>query len=162
LIPNIVTIGVYGFRESTFFDALQTANVDTFCDIRARRGLRGLDYAFANSVRLQDRLRCLQIRYLHLTDFAPSPEVRKKQRDDDARTGVAKRVRTELGSAFIHAYENDSLPDNASKRFIDALPSDARVVALCCVERLPEACHRSLVATRLEHDLGARVKHLLP
>ena len=46
---KIVTIGVYGFDESGFFDALCQAEVDTFCDIRSRRGLRGATYAFANS-----------------------------------------------------------------------------------------------------------------
>jgi len=30
--------------------------VDTFCDIRARRGVRGSEYAFANHQRLAARL----------------------------------------------------------------------------------------------------------
>ena len=44
--PKIVTIGVYGFDETGFFRALQDAEVDTFCDIRDRRGVRGATYAF--------------------------------------------------------------------------------------------------------------------
>ncbi|MFN2179799.1 MAG: hypothetical protein ACK2UV_09955, partial [Candidatus Promineifilaceae bacterium] len=55
-LPAIVTIGVYGFDETTFFQALKDAGVDTFCDIRRRRGVRGSRYAFANSKRLQKRL----------------------------------------------------------------------------------------------------------
>ena len=34
--------------------------------------------------------------------------------------------------------------------------------ALLCVERDPEACHRSLVAKRLEHKHHLRVEHLRP
>ena len=48
---KFVTLGVYGFTPSAFFEALQRAGVDTFCDIRWRRGVRGREYAFANSAR---------------------------------------------------------------------------------------------------------------
>ena len=54
--PRILTIGVYGYSEEAFFQALQVAGVDAFCDIRSRRGVRGATYAFANSKRLQARL----------------------------------------------------------------------------------------------------------
>lgn len=50
---NVVTIGVYGYTPETFFAALQEAGVDLLCDIRQRRGVRGAEYAFANSQRLQ-------------------------------------------------------------------------------------------------------------
>ena len=43
--PRIVTVGVYGFNEATFFAALRATGVDTFCDIRLRRGVRGREYA---------------------------------------------------------------------------------------------------------------------
>jgi hypothetical protein len=36
------------------------------------------------------------------------------------------------------------------------------VAALFCVEREPDACHRSLLAERLAADLGVEVVHLLP
>ena len=73
--PKIVTIGVYGFDEAGFFRALQEARVDTFCDIRDRRGVRGSTYAFVNSQRLQTRLTNLGICYLHRKDLAPSKAV---------------------------------------------------------------------------------------
>lgn len=34
--------------------------------------------------------------------------------------------------------------------------------ALLCVERDPEACHRSLIAARLERDWGFEVEDLRP
>jgi len=45
---KIITIGVYGFTEETFLQALHTARVDTFCDIRQRRNVRGSAYSNSN------------------------------------------------------------------------------------------------------------------
>ncbi len=78
--PKIVTIGVYGFDQESFFQALLDAKVDTFCDIRMRRGMRGSKYAFVNSSSLQKRLGELDIQYLHLKDLAPDHEIRAKTR----------------------------------------------------------------------------------
>ena len=50
------TIGVYNSTEKEFFEKLTQNNIDTFCDIRQRRGVRGSKYSFVNSNRLQQRL----------------------------------------------------------------------------------------------------------
>ncbi len=42
------TIGVYGSTGNEFFQKLIDNNIDTFCDIRQRRGVRGAKYAFVN------------------------------------------------------------------------------------------------------------------
>jgi uncharacterized protein (DUF488 family) len=159
---RIVTIGVYGFDEEGFFLALTNAGVDTFCDVRRRRGLRGSTYAFANSRRLQDRLATVGIRYVYLKELAPSQAVRDVQKTDDSRYGVGKRDRTVLGSAFIHAYNSECLQNFTAATFRDAVGPDARVVALFCVEREPEACHRSLVAKRLAEELEIEPEHIKP
>lgn len=162
MTPEFITIGVYGFDEEAFFQALQDAGVTTFCDIRQRRGLRGSTYAFANSQRLQARLAELGIRYLHRKDLAPTPEVRARQDAADKRNKVAKRQRTTLGPEFIEAYREEVLADFDARQFVEELGPDAGVVALFCVEREPAACHRSLVAERLEADMGVEVQHLTP
>ncbi len=133
--PKIVTIGVYGFDQESFFNALLDANVDTFCDIRRRRGMRGSTYAFVNSSSLQKRL---------------------------AELGIAKRSRKELGQAFIQAYEKECLSTFNSIDFIEQLGQDAQVIGLFCVEREPEACHRYLAARRLAQDLELQVEHITP
>lgn len=69
---KVVTIGVYGFDEFTFFDALLRARVDTLCDVRMWRGVRGAHYAFANSRYLQQRLDELGITYIYQKALAPS------------------------------------------------------------------------------------------
>lgn len=160
--PRIVTIGVYGFDEPGFFAALTKAGVDTFCDIRRRRGLRGSEYAFANSKRLQERLAQLGIRYLHFQSLAPSQAVRDLQHQDDEQRGIGKRSRGELSPAFVRAYSTECLDGLDVSRFLDALGPDARVVALFCVEREPAACHRSLVASKLAAELRVVPEHLRP
>jgi uncharacterized protein (DUF488 family) len=160
--PRIVTIGVYGTDEAGFFQALTAAKVDTFCDIRLRRGVRGSTYAFVNSKRLQKKLAEMGIRYRHVKELAPSQAVRDKQKEEDKKIGVAKRSREQLGNAFVEAYEATCLIEFDSGQFIQGLGPDAEVVAFFCVEREPEACHRSLVARRLHHFLGLDVEHLRP
>lgn len=162
MAPEFITIGVYGFNEEGFFRALQAAGVDTFCDIRQRRGLRGSTYAFANSQRLQARLAELDIRYLHRKDLAPTKAVRDRQHAADSEAKIAKRQRTNLSPAFIHAFQQEILTGFDSRQFVTDLGDEAQVVALFCVEREPSACHRSLVAERLEEGLGVRVKHIMP
>ena len=159
---KFVTIGVYGTDADSFFAALQKADVDTFCDIRFRRGVRGAQYAFANSARLQKRLAEAGIRYLHFRDLAPSPAVRKAQDATDKAAGVAKRERTVLGEVFTARYREGCLADFDARKFVERLGPEAKVVALFCVEREPAACHRSLLAERLQKDLGLEVTHLIP
>lgn len=159
---RIVTIGVYGFESEQFFQALVDAQVDIFCDLRARRAVRGSNYAFANSQRLQQRLQDLNMRYLHCLELAPSEAVRVMQHQDDKRLKVARRKREVLGQDFINAYEQQNLAHFDSKQFVKQLGEGAEVAALLCVEREPEACHRSLVARRLERDLDLHIEHIMP
>jgi uncharacterized protein (DUF488 family) len=162
MTPEFVTIGVYGFAETSFFRALQDAGVDTLCDIRQRRGVRGSTYAFANSQRLQARLAELGIRYIHRKDLAPGKQVRERQHTADKASKTAKRQRATLSPAFIAAYREEILAGFDSEQFVADLGPKARVVALFCVEREPAACHRSLVAERLEKDLTITITHILP
>jgi uncharacterized protein (DUF488 family) len=161
---KIITIGVYGYSEAAFFDALQQAGVDTFCDIRWRRGVRGAEYAFANRARLQKRLTELGIRYLHFRELAPTPALRQRQAEADKAEGTTKRKRSALGEVFIAAYREERLSSFESGKFVEQLGTEARTVALFCVEREPAACHRSLLAERLQQELGAQCKviHLTP
>jgi uncharacterized protein (DUF488 family) len=158
---KIITLGVYGATETGFFSALREAGVDTFCDVRARRGVRGSEYAFVNSQRLQAKLAKLGIRYLHFKELAPSEASRKRQYAADKVDRIAKRKRTELSELFIAGYREEHRGFD-SRKFIGQLGPDVRVVALFCVERAAAACHRSLLAARLQHDLGLEVVHLSP
>ncbi len=159
---EIVTIGVYGFDKDSFFQALIDAHVGTFCDIRRRRGMRGSEYAFANSTALQKKLRELGIRYMHIKDLAPSKAIRDRQKQEDKKVGIAKRSRKELGQTFIQEYEQQCLAFFDIHEFVEMLGPEARVVGLFCVEREPEACHRSLAAKKLADELKLRVRNITP
>lgn len=159
---KVVTIGVYGFDEDTFFQALQSARVDTFCDVRQRRGLRGATYAFANSRRLQERLAELGIRYRHRKDLAPTKSIRQRQKDADKESKTAKRRRDTLSPDFVAAYREEILANFDPQSWLSGLPPDAKVVALFCVEREPAACHRSLLADKLRRELTLPVEHIVP
>src|SRR3974390_2564297 len=113
---RVVTIGVYGFSEEAFFEKLRAAAVDTFCDVRWRRGVRGREDAFVNSGRLQNRLAELEIRYLHFRELAPSPELRKRQADADKAARIQKRQRTALGGAFVAGYQ-EAMSEFDSRKF---------------------------------------------
>ncbi len=160
--PTFVTIGAYGWDAERFFAALVAAGVDTFCDLRARRGVRGREYAFANSQRLQARLAELGIRYLHRPDLAPDAETRAAQHAADQAGHTAKRQRGSLSPAFVDAYCRERLDGFDSAVFLADLAPGAQVIALFCVEREPAACHRGLLADRLARDLDITVRHLLP
>ena len=159
-LRRVITIGAYGFSSEAFISALVAAKVDLFCDLRARRGLRGRDYAFTNSQRLQARLRDVGIRYSHFPELAPTTEIRSLQHRADTEVGVAKRERDQLGDSFIAAYLA-LLAGRPALDALDRIASMASAPALFCVERLPSACHRSLVAEQLARE-AIPVEHLVP
>lgn len=161
-LPRVVTIGAYGFDAASFFARLTQAEVDLFCDLRRRRGVRGAGYAFANRRRLQDRLGALGIRYVHSIELAPSQPIRDLQKRDDESRAIRKRDRGTLSGAFAAAYRAECLTRFDATRFLSDNGPGSRVVALFCVEREPGACHRSLVAERFARDLGIEPEHLRP
>jgi len=154
------TIGVYNSTENDFLKKIIDNQIDTFCDIRLRRGVRGSKYSFVNSNRLQKKLRELNVKYDHVLGLAPSSEIRKLQQETDEYMGILKRKRTELGKLFIIAYKDRILDKFNFDYFIEKLNEiDAKKIVLFCVEEKVEACHRLLVSDKLK-ELGYITKHL--
>jgi uncharacterized protein (DUF488 family) len=155
------TIGVYNSTEKEFFDKLTKNNIDTFCDIRQRRGVRGAKYSFVNSNRLQQKLNELEIKYGYVPELAPTSEIRGLQKEIDIEKGELKRERHELGKVFVIEYKNKILKNFDFETFIEKLDQvGANRVALFCVEEFPEACHRSIVTDRLTDKYNYKVTHL--
>ncbi len=159
-MAHFATIGVYGFDATEFIRALQEAEVGVVLDVRQRRGVRGSQYAWANAKRLQAALSEAGIDYSHLPELAPTTEMRELQYREDERRGEGKRSRTELAPEYVVRYTEEVL-DKVDLEPIVRFVGAQRAVLLC-VERDPEACHRSLIAARLEQQLGATVTHLRP
>jgi uncharacterized protein (DUF488 family) len=159
--PRVATIGVYGFTAATFIAALRAVGASALLDLRQRRGVRGSEYAWANSQRLQAALAAAEIDYHHLPELAPTTELRALQYREDDRAGVGKRSRVELAAEYRERYIVEILDRVDLVDFLGRLPPDG-LSALMCVERDPQACHRSLVAERLARDYGASVVDLVP
>jgi uncharacterized protein (DUF488 family) len=159
-MPTIATIGVYGLDRDSFLAALAEAKVDLLLDVRQRRGVRGSEYAWANARRLQEALTEAGVGYTHLPELAPTTELRELQYKEDARLGEGKRSRTTLAREYVRLYTEQIL-DSADLGPIVKWIGASRA-ALLCVERDPEACHRSLIAARLESEWGFEARHLRP
>ncbi|CAM4201582.1 DUF488 domain-containing protein [Nocardia ninae] len=160
-MKRIATIGVYGFTAATFIEQLTDAGVGLLLDLRQRRGVRGPEYSWANSARLQQALAAAGIGYRHVRELAPTTVMRQLQYREDDRQGVGKRNRVALASEYAERYTREILDPFDLGTLVAELPSDS-MAALFCVERDPEACHRSLVAARLHTEHGLLVTHLHP
>ncbi len=158
---RVATIGVYGFTAEAFLETLTGAGVGLLLDLRQRRGVRGPDYSWANSARLQRALAAAHIGYRHIKDLAPTTELRHLQYREDDRQGVGKRNRIALAPEYAERYTREILDPFDLGALVAELPVDS-ATAILCVERDPEACHRSLIAGRLEAEHGVRVLHLRP
>ncbi|MCO1655322.1 DUF488 domain-containing protein [Pseudonocardia humida] len=158
---RIATIGVYGFTAGTFVDALTGGGVGLLLDLRQRRGVRGPDYAWANSARLQQALAAAGVAYRHVKELAPTTELRRLQYREDDRRGVGRRDRVALAPEYAERYTREILDPFDLGALVAELPSRS-ATALFCVERDPEACHRSLVAARVHAEYGLPVTDLRP
>ena len=158
---RMVTIGVYGFDGESFLRRLRRAGVRLLLDVRQRRGVRGREYAWANSRRLQAALADAGIAYEHHPELAPTTELRQLQYAEDDRQGVGKRSRRELAPEYTRRYLSEILDRADLAPIVSALPNSG-TAALFCVERDPEACHRSLVAQRLTERHHVTIEHLRP
>lgn len=159
-MAGIATIGVYGFDRESFLAALGDAGVEVLVDVRQRRGVRGPEYAWANSRRLQDALAEAGIEYQHHKELAPTTAMREAQYRADDAAGEGKRNRTHLGAEYERLYTEEIL-EPADLEPLAALARE-RLPALMCVEADPEACHRSLIAARLQREHGIEPLHLRP
>lgn len=160
-MPSLLTIGVYGFDGESFLCRLVQADVRAVLDVRQRRGVRGSEYAWANSLRLQAALARAGIAYEHHLALAPTTELRQLQYAEDDRCGVGKRTRRELAGEYVRRYTSEVLNVADLAPIMSSLASNG-TAALFCVERDPGACHRSLIAQRLREQHNVSVEHLRP
>lgn len=160
-MPALATIGVYGFGADLFLAALREADVRLLIDVRQRRGVRGSEYAWANSRRLQATLAGAGIGYRHFKELAPTTALRQLQYVEDARQGVGKRSRSVLAPGYVRGYTDEILDPFDLDELVAALPAEGSA-ALLCVERDAPACHRSLIAARVAEEYGLPVRALTP
>jgi uncharacterized protein (DUF488 family) len=158
-VRTIATVGVYDSSLDDFLEKLRRRRVVMVVDVRQRRGVRGREYAWANSLRLQAALQQAGIQYLHLPELAPTTELRQLQYREDDRLKVGKRSRTALSEPYRRRYLAEVLDRVDLGRVLESLPDEA-TSALLCVERDAPACHRSLIAARLHARYGVPILNL--
>ena len=88
-------------------------------------------------------------------------DVRQLQYAEDDRQGVGKRWRRELAAEYTRRSTTGILDRADLTPIVSELPSSG-TAALLCVERDPEACHRSLIAQRLIEQRRVTIEHLHP
>ena len=136
------TIGVHNWSLETWLSALQSQDVSLVVDVRQRRGVRGREYSWANSKRLQATLASAGLDYVHHRELAPTTELRQIQYREDARLGVGKRDRISLAPEYRARYLREILDPADLEPLVATLPNVGSATLLC-VESAPEACHRS-------------------
>ena len=114
-----------------------------------------------NSLRLQAALAQAGILYRHDPELAPPTELRQLQYREDDRLRVGKRSRVELADEYRRRYLHEVLDQVDLGAILGSLPEDA-TSALLCVERDARACHRSLIAARLQDQYGVPTINLVP
>ena len=156
---TIATVGVYDSSLDDFLAKLKRHHVALLVDVRQRRGVRGREYAWANSLRLQASLKQSGIEYRHLPELAPTTELRQLQYREDDRLKVGKRSRIQLSDEYRRRYINEVLDRVDLGSVLESLPDNA-TSAVMCVERDAPACHRSLIAARLHARFGVPILNL--
>ncbi len=146
---TIATVGVYQSSLDDFLDKLRRHRVAMVVDVRQRR----------NSLRLQAALKQAGIQYRHVPELAPTTELRQLQYREDERLNVGKRSRVELAEEYRRRYLREVLDPVNLGAVLESLPDEA-TTALLCVERDARACHRSLIAARLQAQYGVPVLNL--
>lgn len=158
---KLFTIGVYGSSEDDFYGKLTGNHIDTFCDIRQRRGVRGSKYAFVNSNYLQSKLAELGINYVYEKQLAPTRQIREMQWEEDKAEHQTKKTRDTLGHAFCRGYQQLILDVvNLDKLMASFNMMRAKNVVFFCLEEKPEACHRSLLVKRLAEKYHLEIVNL--
>ena len=158
---RVATIGVHDWDLASFLRALRELERPLVVDVRQRRGVRGPQYAWANSQRLQRALGEVGIPYRHVRDLAPTTKLRQLQYAVDDAAGVGKRSRQSLDPGYVAGYTEQILDPFDLSELLASLPDEVTPVLLC-VEAEPSACHRSLVTARLASEHGLDVVHLRP
>lgn len=158
-MQHVATIGVYGWDQRRWIDALKSRDVALVVDVRQRRGVRGTEYAWANSTRLQAALGEAGIGYEHHLELAATTELRHLQYAEDDRLGISKRKRLELAEEYRRRYVTEVLDLVDLGAVLRTFPDDG-TTALLCVERYAQACHRSLIAARLAEEHGVNLTYI--
>ena len=138
--PGVCTLGYEGRSLEAYLNCLIRRGVTALCDVR--RNPLSRKYGFSKGT-LSKASQGVGIRYEHLPELGIASEERR---------GLKTQADYE---ALFEKYERDWLPrQTAALARIRGFVDSGDRVALTCFERLPEQCHRKIVAAALEKSFG--------
>ena len=147
-MTSLATIGYAGRSLETYLTLLSKAGVTILCDVRRNAVSRVRGFSKSTLAKSCDDI---GIRYGHLPALGIS---------SDRRRGLKTSADTQR---LLDEYDSVDLPQKQEELAqIRAWISSGEVVALTCVERDAENCHRGRVAAALERlpALSASAEHL--
>lgn len=145
---RLFTSGYEGRSLEAFLNTLLQAGVTVLCDVR--RNPLSRKYGFSKSA-LTQVCAVLGIRYEHVPELGIASEERRGLASSDDYTRLFAR------------YMKTTLPGAAAMLTrIASWVLQGEAVALLCLERAPQECHRHCIARALEETYGAalRATHL--
>lgn len=146
---GIVTIGYEGKSLETYLNQLIGNGVTLLCDVR--RNPISRKYGFSKGT-LKKACDGVGIRYEHLTELGIESD-RRRQLIDQADY-----------DKLLADYERNDLPlrKNSLKMIMQWITREKQLVAVTCYEKLPEQCHRTIVAKQIIKLLEKResIRHL--
>ncbi len=139
---KIYTIGFAGKKEDMFFDILESAGVKTLADIRLWRTARFVPWASGKN--LQEKL---GNKYKNFPELAPTKELLETYKNNGIDwTGYEQIL-------------NNILKERKVEKFF--IPEMLDGICFLCTEKLPDQCHRRLVAEYLlSHFPDVEIIHL--
>ena len=141
---GLVTIGYEGRSLENYLNVLLQAGVTLLCDVRRNPVSR--KYGFSKGT-LNKACEGVGLRYAHLPELGIASEQRR-----------GLRTKADYGDLFAR-YERQTLPSQrAALDTIRGWVAAGERVALTCLERRPEQCHRHCVAAALERLDGPRLR----
>ena len=160
---RVVTIGVYGFTLETFLAELRDAGGPP-PPRRAPAPRRARTPSTRGRIRCGCRRRSPgpASRISHRPELAPTTELRQQQYRRGRPPRHRQRSRVDLAPEYVRALHARDPRPRRSRRRRRRAPRRRAPAALLCVERDPEACHRSLIVARLADEHGVTVEHLRP
>jgi uncharacterized protein (DUF488 family) len=145
---KLATIGYEGAPQEAVFAALKEAGVDLLVDVRAVTSSRRPGFSKSH---LASGLPEQGVDYLHLRGLGTPKEGRLAARSGDL--AALKRI---FGK---------HLKTPEARHDYEALLGHLRggkKICLMCYEHDPAECHRTIIAERVQEELGLRVEHLVP
>lgn len=143
-MKKIYTIGYAGFKIDEFEKVLKANNISCVIDVRSNPSSKF--YNEYDSVNLRNYLKKFNILYRHYGKEFGARQVDKKYYTD----GYMDFEKFTKSDAFLEGFQKIQSGIELNYSFV-----------LMCAEKNPYDCHRSIMISRVFHEKGYDVRHIL-